>query len=102
MKDLMNAKLFLNNTMWCTVCICSNSSKNNPEKNFVILPNIECTMNSCCKPKKKVLFLRMFIYVPIIFKKFVSIKVGHYNHNYFTHRVPRKENFVDGSIAEGI
>ena len=44
MKDLMNVKLFLKKNMsWCTACNCSNSSKNNPDKTFFILPKNECT-----------------------------------------------------------
>ena len=42
MKDLINAKLFLKNNMsWCTAYNCSNTSKYNRDKTF-ILPKNEC------------------------------------------------------------
>ena len=39
----MNVKLFLKNMSWYAACDCSNSSKNNPDKTFFILPENECT-----------------------------------------------------------
>ena len=43
MKDSMNDKLFLKNSMsWCAADNCSKSSKNNPSKTLFILPKNEC------------------------------------------------------------
>ena len=48
MKDLMNVKLFLKNIMsWCAAYNYSNSSKNNPDKTFFILPKNDCTKKAC-------------------------------------------------------
>ena len=70
MKDLMNDKLFLKNAMLrCTAYKCSNSSKNKPEKTFLFFQK----MNAIEKhglllyTEKWALFLRTFIYDPIIF-----------------------------------
>ena len=47
MKDLMNVKLFLKNNMsWCAAYNCSDSSKDNPEKPFLIPPKNECTRSA--------------------------------------------------------
>ena len=44
MKDLMNVKLSLQNKiLWCAAYDCSNSSKNNPDKTFFVLPKNDCT-----------------------------------------------------------
>ena len=50
MKDLMNVKLFLkNNISWCAAYNCINSSKNNPDKTFFILPKNECNRKAALK-----------------------------------------------------
>ena len=57
----MNAKLFLKNNMsWSGAYNCSNSSKNNPEKTFFILPRNERTRKAwiaVINLKKRALFL---------------------------------------------
>ena len=95
MKDLMNAKLFLkNNMLWRAFYNCSNSSKKKQKKLFLFLRRMSAKEKhrQLLEIEKTALFLRKFIYAPIILKKPVSIKAGHYRHNYFTHHVPRKEN----------
>ena len=76
MKDLMNAKLFLKNNMsWCAAYNCSNSSKNNLDKTFFILPKNECTRKE------------------VTLSKNVYLYCDHFErHNYFLNDVPRKEN----------
>ena len=50
MKELMNAKLFVKNMLWCAAYNYSDSSKSNPDKTIFTLPKNEYTgknMDSC-------------------------------------------------------
>ena len=72
--------------------LLSNSSKNNLEETFFTLRENECT-------RKTTLFLKTFFCAPVILKKLLLIKAGHYRHSYFTYHVPRKENLLMGQFS---